>query len=167
MHGASEMGIDRVTIETANELRRKQIGFSCPDYLWYVRDDDNPVYVARNTRAYSTAFVRSCDILIAMNGRKTSYEMDFRGMFEYNKTLIPMNILRLISDNGGPPAIDEHGNIVDAVAHFQERVYNVGSPLNDHQGSRDQWQHAIKDLCEIVTHVGRRVLPPNVGLEIH
>ncbi len=166
-HGGSHLCVDRVTIETAERLRRAQLGFSCPEYLWYVHDDKHPIYVSPNKRSYSRAFVRSCDVLIAMNGRKQAYEMDFMGTLEFSKVLIPINILRLISTTGGPPALDENGNIEDAVAHFEQRIFTVGRQLIGGTIARDAWPDAINDLRQIVSHVCRRILPPDVGLEIH
>ncbi|MEY4723769.1 MAG: hypothetical protein RLZZ324_1282 [Candidatus Parcubacteria bacterium] len=165
-HGASDMGVDRAISKAATALRRPQLGFSCPDYLFFVPDDEHPVYVAESVEAYSHAFVRNSDILIAANGRLQAYRMDIAAVFEYDKFLLSVNILQLISSNGGPPARNAAGKIEDAVAHFEQRVFTIGQQFIG-SSRRDAWGEALGECRHVLTRIGRQVLPPDIGLEIN
>lgn len=165
-HGSSDMGVDRAISETATRLRCTQLGFTCLDYLWYAPDNEVPLYVADDADAYSDAFVRASDILIAANGRKQAYEMDIAGVFKYSKSFLPVNVLKLISTNGGPPATNAKGGVEDAVAHFQQRIFSVGDRFAG-TWVTDPWADAIGQTRDIITHICRNLLPPDVGLEIH
>ena len=166
VHGASDMGVDKVISETATRLRRRQLGFSCPEYLFYVPDNDVPVYVAASVDEYSDSFVRTSDILIAANGRLQAFRMDIAAVFTHDKFLLPVNVLKLISTNGGPPAKGADGKINDAVAHFEQRFFAIGTQVYGLKG-RDAWSAAIAEAQDIVAHICRHILEPEVGLEIH
>ena len=166
VHGASDMGVDKVISETATRLRRQQLGFSCPEYLFYVPDNEVPVYVAETIEKYSDAFVRSSDILIAANGREQSFRMDIASVFTHDKFILPVNVLKLISTTGGPPAKGANGKIEDAVAHFQQRYYDIGVQIYGLEG-RDIWAAAVGRIQNNVSHICRQVLGPEIGLEIH
>lgn len=165
VHGASDLGVDGVIIRTAEELRRTQLGFSCPRFMMYVNDGDGvPVYVAGSTEAYAKAFVRSSDILVAANGRQQAFEMDLHAVFKYGKTFIPVNVLRLISTTGGPPAKNAEGGIEDAVAHYEQCVHLVGKRLLP--SSADPWKDTVIEINEAMVGICRRILDPDIGLEV-
>lgn len=169
LHGSSNMGVDRAIIEAAQELRRPMLGFSCPEYAFYVTDENNfPMYIASSVEEYSDAFVRSGNILIAANGRLQAYRMDIRAVFEHDKVFIPINVLRLISTLGGPPAKSPKGYIEDAVAHFENRVYMVGQRRPNVPGNviHDPWKAALHELGEVLVDQCRHLLDPEVGLEV-
>ncbi|GEM_PF-692648 len=169
LHGSSDMGVDRAIIEAAKELRRPMLGFSCPEYAFYVPDaDDFPMYIAASVAEYSDAFVRSCDVLIAANGRLQAYRMDIHAVFEHDRVFIPINVLRLISTLAYPPPKNANGEIEDAVAHFEQRVYIVGQHRLNIPGdlAHDPWKGALHELGEILVQQCRHLLPPEVGLEV-
>ena len=169
IHGSSDMGVDRAIIDAAVELRREMLGFSCPEYAFYVTDEANfPMYIASTVEEYSDAFVRSGDILIAANGRLQAYRMDIKAVFEHDKIFIPINVLRLISSLAGPPPKDKDGKIMDACAHFEQRVYMVGQRRPDVPGSisHDPWKAALHELSEVLVDKCRHQLDPEVGLEV-
>lgn len=122
-HGASGMGVDGVQIKVARHRNLKQLGHSCPKFMFYVDDDDVPVYVADSQLAYADSFVDSLDILVAANGREQAFRHDILAVFTKLKHMIPINVLKAISDNGGPPAIGPDGKIEDAVAAYETRIH--------------------------------------------
>ncbi len=122
-HGASDLGVDGVIIRVANQLKRPQLGHSCPEFMFYVPDDEVPVYVASNKDKYAEAFIDSLHVLLACNGRAQAFNHDIDACFKKLKHVIPINVLRSISTNGGPPAIGPDGKIEDAVATFEQRVH--------------------------------------------
>lgn len=166
VHGASDLGVDKAVSETATKMRRQQLGFSCPQYLFYVPDNDVPVYVARTVEEYSDAFVKTGDVLIAANGRLQAFRMDIAAVFLHDKFLLPVNILRFISTTGGPPAKGADGRIEDAVAHFEQRFFAIGAQVFGLK-NRDSWASVIAEAKDIMVHIGRHVLDPNIALEIH
>ena len=113
-HGASDMGIDRVVIRVAKELNLDQLGFNCPAWMWYVTDDEVPVFVAKDKDAYADSFVRHTDILLSVGGREQSLVHDITAAIRHGKCLIPCPIMQAISNNGGPPPRDGDGKIQDA-----------------------------------------------------
>jgi hypothetical protein len=165
-HGSSWMGVDRVIQEVAFALNRPQMGFTCLDFLWYAPDNDVPLHVSRQQTQYSEAFAKSSDVLIAANGRAQAYEMDYLGVLKFGKHFMPINILKLISRTGGPPAVNAEGKIEDAVAYFEQRMHSVNVIFGGPGAGRDPWQSAVNAAREIVTDVCRRVLPPEIRLTI-
>lgn len=122
-HGASGMGVDGVQLKVAKHRNLKQLGHSCPKFMFYVEDDEVPVYVADSQLAYADRFVDSLDILIAANGREQAFRHDILAVFSKLKHMIPINVLKAISDNGGPPAIGPDNKIEDAVAAYETRIH--------------------------------------------
>ncbi len=160
VHGASNMGIDNVIMRVAGNdgLNITQLGHSCPEFMMYVEDDDVPVYVAKNKEAYADAFINSLDILIAANGRAHAFVHDIDAAFKKLKYVIPVNILKAISTNGGPPAMDRDGNIEDAVAAFEERVFMVSAQLG--QTPKQSWQHINTTIRNTMEEIVRSQISP-------
>lgn len=125
VHGASDLGVDKVSVSVGRMLNRTQLGHSCPLFMFWVQDDDIPVYVARTQAEYADAFITSLHVLIACNGRVQAFEHDIDAAFKQLKHVIPVNVLKSISSTGGPPAIGPDGKIEDAVAAFEQRVHLV------------------------------------------
>ncbi len=165
VHGASDMGVDAAVMAAARETNCRQLGFNCLPYLFYVADDEQPVYVAETAAAYSDAFVASLDVLIAANGRLQAYETDISAVFKHRKRLIPVNVLRLISSSGGPPAEDGSGKIEDAVAFFEQRVWTVGQRTASLL-PRDQVPVVVTETGSVLEAMARYVLPPECGLRL-
>jgi hypothetical protein len=157
VHGASDMGVDRAIIRTAHRRNRPQLGFNCPGFMFYVLDDKVPVYVAATQEEYSDAFVKSLNILIAANGRKQSFEHDINAALRYKKDLITLNVLKAISTTGGPPAINEHGQIEDAVAALEMLVHMVTA--NSSKGP-DAWKEMLERVNSTTVAISRRLLSP-------
>lgn len=161
-HGASDLGVDRAIIEVANGLNRPQLGHSCPHFMFYVEDDDIPVYVAKDQAAYSLAFISSLDILIAANGRIQSFEHDIDAAFKKLKHVIPVNVLRSISTNGGPPAVGPDGKINDAVAAFEQHVHLVSQHFGSlNYNSANMFPSLVEHVNVVVEHIGRQILSPD------
>jgi len=121
-HGASDMGIDGAVIDVARELSLDQLGFNCPKWMFYVNDDEIPVYVAENQAEYADAFVRNTDILISVGGREQSLMHDITAAIKYGKCLIVAPVMNAISCNGGPPSRDGDGVVQDATQAFLTSV---------------------------------------------
>lgn len=175
VHGASNMpnnkgvqtGVDTQLIKVARAKGMDQLGFSCPEYMFYVADDDIPVCVGQNKQEYADLFNSSLHILLACNGRAHSFQMDYEAVFRHSKHVIPMNVLRAISRTGGPPAIDEAtGKIEDAVALLESRLHVIGQSFGLIPNVRDPWQHLVRAAIEATRPICRGLLEPSVGLLI-
>jgi len=166
VHGASAMGVDLAIQRCARgQLRNKELGFSCPQYLFYVEDDEYPVYVASNVHEYSQAFVKSCNVLIAANGRLQAFRMDIMAVFEHDKYLIPVNVIKLISCTGSPAAKNAMGQIEDAVAHYEQRVFLVGRDIAESTAT-DRWRAMGTEVCGVLVSVARHVLPKDISWKL-
>lgn len=156
-HGASDLGVDRSIMNVANDLNLRQLGHSCPHFMFYVKDDDVPVLVAPTQAEYAKQFIISLDILVGANGRMQAFEMDIDAAFKHRKHVIPINVMRRISNTGGPPAFGSDGSIEDAVAAFQELVHGESRGLDY---SPDPWEDLLEHVKRTATFIGRRRLSP-------
>lgn len=160
-HGASYLGIDGVIIRGAKKLKRPHLGHSCPQFMFYVDDDDVPVYVAANKQRYSDAFIKSLHVLIACNGRKQAFDHDWAATFHQKKHLVPLNVLKSISTNGGPPAVGPDGEIEDAVAFFEQRVHMITQQFVMVGG--DQYGSLVKHIAAKTVVIARQTISPEIA----
>ncbi len=159
VHGASDLGVDKSAIQVGRMMNRPQLGFSCPKFMFYVLDDDIPVYVAGTQAEYAVAFIKSLDILISANGRKQAFEHDIDGAFKFKKHIIPINVLKSISTKGGPPAFNANGDVEDAVAAMEILVHMVSVQFG--HNSRDRFKELCGHLDETLIVIARQTLSPD------
>lgn len=157
-HGASKLGVDAVILQVAGELQRQQLGHSCPQFMFYVEDDDVPVYVAADKVKYANAFIDSLQILIACNGRAQAFEHDIDACFKKLKHVIPLNVLKSISTTGGPPALGADGQIEDAVAAFEQRVHMMAQQMRP--ASKDAYLDVVDHICNVTVAITRQLISP-------
>lgn len=159
VHGASNMGIDKVIIEVAKRLNLDMVGFNCLEWLFYVKDDDDfPVYVASNKAQYADAFIRNLDILLSAGGRIQALEHDMLAAIKYNKRLIILNLLKTLSANGGPPARDGAGRILDASAAFEQCIFSDSSVSYKRMG--DPFGDLLERVKGTSVQLARHLLSP-------
>ena len=156
-HGASDLGVDRAAIRVGRQLNCPQLGHSCPKFMFYVPDDEIPVYVAKTQAEYAQAFIRSLNVLIAANGRVQAFEHDIDTAFKLHKPILPINVLKSISSTGGPPAFNANGGIEDAVAAMEQLVFMVSMRLGL---KLDQFEELRQHTNETVAMITRRLLSP-------
>lgn len=156
VEGASDMGVDKGALMVAEQLNLRHLGFSCPKFMFYVKDDDNPVYVAATQADYGQAFVCSLDLLLSVGGRMQALEHDMLAAIRHNKRLILLNLLKAISPTGGPPARDGRGNIEDATAAFQDAVLQIAPAAV----GLDPYEAVRQSAVEAAKKVARTVLRP-------
>ncbi|MCC7531436.1 MAG: hypothetical protein IT342_23235 [Candidatus Melainabacteria bacterium] len=151
-------GVDWAIIQAARDLNCQHLGHSCPKFMFYVLDDEDPVYVAETQVDYANAFIDSLDILVAANGRMQAFRHDIMAVFEKLKYLIPVNVLKSLSTNGGMPAMDSNGNIEDAVATYEQRVHLIGQRII--QSSADPYSDLVANICNEAVGIVRPLLSP-------
>ena len=156
--GASDMGVDKGVIEVADTMGLNHLGFSCPSYMFYVKDDKSPVYVARTKDEYADCFVRSLDMLFSVGGRLQALKHDMAAALEHGKKLLLLNVLEVISPHGGPPARDSSGRIVDATAAFLETVLQLSPKVGG--GKYEDLRNVVE---KEVVFVAGKLLPPQIA----
>jgi len=159
-NGASAMEVDAAGIQVARDLGKPQLGISCPAFMFYVEDDDLPIYVAANQTEYSRFFIKSVNVLIAANGRKQAFDMDIDAMFKECKHVIFVNLLRSICSNGGPPPFGPDGSVEDAVAAYLQLSH---SPHRVAFDSKDPYRNIVNGVAEELVSIVRPLLTPDVA----
>jgi hypothetical protein len=160
-HGASAaLGVDSAIIKAAKKVNKYHLslGHSCPRFLMYVPDDGMPVYVGRTQAEYSDKFTSSAHIMLACNGRLQAFEMDLTAAIRKRRKVVPLNILRMISSNGGPPAYNADGKIEDAVAVYEDTVHTLSSSV---YMANDPFKDGMERLQDKVTALVRPMLSPD------
>jgi hypothetical protein len=151
------MGVDSVLLKVAKDLNILHLGHSCPKFMFYVKDDEEPVFVANTQAEYADAFISSLHVLIAANGRMQAFQHDIQAVFNKLKHFVPVNVLRSISTTGGPPAIGPKGQIEDAVAAFEQRVHVAQRAI---YGGCDPYKSMVGHVKEFTTSVVRSLISP-------
>jgi hypothetical protein len=161
-HGASDLGVDRANLNVATRLNKLHLslGHSCPRFMLFVPDNGMPVYVAKDQKAYSDFFTSSLDILLACNGRLQAFEMDMMATIRKRKKVIRLNILKLISPTGGPPAYGPDGSIEDAIAVYEATVHDLYPSV---YGCNDPFEDGMSRLQEKVVSLVRPKLTVQRG----
>lgn len=165
VNGASDMGIDRATNRVAQELNLPILGFSCPRYMIWVKDDEMPVYVARGKNIYSNRFVESLDVLVAANGAETAYKHDMAAALTYFKQFIPVDVISAISSTGGVPAFGPNGQVENAVKAYDNLVHMMNQQIGSgaEEGSFDGIIKHVNGVCKKVC---RQKLEPDFAFPI-
>jgi hypothetical protein len=153
--GASNVGVDAVLLRVAKSMNLAHLGHSCPRFMFYVEDDSAPVFVAKSKALYAEAFIDSLQILIAANGRMQAFEHDIAAVFKKRKRLVPVNVLKSISTNGGPQAFGPDGAVEDAVAALEECIYMVGHTV---YGGRDSYRSIAHHVSDCAAAITRRLI---------
>ena len=160
------MGIDLAIERVAKgEFGLTPLGFSCPEFLPYVPDDDTPVYVAKNKAAYADAYIRSLDLLITTGGRMHALEHDTLASCIYDKRVHFVDVPNMLSSVGVPARIvNPDGTVIieNAAAAFGRNIsfsesHKVG---NDAPVDSDKWDQLFRQVAGIATEVARKVLSP-------
>ncbi len=166
IHGASNMGVDRAIQNVSDEHNIVPLGFSCPRYMLYVKDDNVPVYVGYNRDDYSDKYIRTLDLLIATGGREQALQHDVLAACIYNKRIHFIDVLNSLSSTGGVPAtvIESDGRIrVDNAAAAMGRNISFfarhdAAMLAPKNG--DLWDAIFDNVNSIATEVCRLKMSP-------
>jgi hypothetical protein len=154
--GASDMGVDRAVINASRALDIPHLGHSCPGFMMYVQDDDDPVLVSATQEDYSNAFIDSLNFLCSVGGREHALMHDIVACIIKNKKVLVFDLIRSISTNrSGPPARDEKGKVQDATAAFLETIkmfQPIGQTLNPYEDLRNWVREAVvRETRKLVT----------------
>lgn len=156
VEGASDLGVDRAAISVADSLNLTHLGFSCPKFMFYVKDNEDPVYVAESQKAYADAFIRSLNILYSVGGRMQALHHDMMAAVYYNKNLVLLDILGSICRNGAPQARDSSGRIENATAAFINSVRLLSSNI---RGPGSYTDH-VREASNVTIDTARMVIGP-------
>lgn len=166
IYGASDMGIDMAIEKVAKEFNITPLGFSCPEFMLYVKDDEIPVYVGKDKDGYADFYIKTLDMLLCTGGRKHALQHDILAACVYNKRIHFVDVLNSLSCSGGVPATivkDDGSYMVDnAAAAFGQNISffsrddaKVSAPKDG-----DHWDAIFANVNSIATDVCRRKMSP-------
>ncbi|MEI8252404.1 MAG: hypothetical protein WCG25_01305 [bacterium] len=165
-YGASDMGIDMAIEKVARYFNIDLLGFSCPAYMMYVKDDEIPVFVANNSDDYADYYIRSADLLITTGGRKQALEHDVLATCIYNKRVHFVDVLNNLSSTGGVPATikGKDGKVVvdNAAAAFGRNIsfFNRDNAIAQMPTNGDRWDAIFNNINSVATEVCRSKMSP-------
>lgn len=167
IHGASWMGIDGVLQDVADNFNIKPLGFSCPRYMFYVYDNDIPVFVGKDENDYSDRYVQTVDFLICTGGREVALSHDVLAACKYNKRIHFIDVLNSLSTSGGVPATivgkDGRTKIDNAAAAMGKNIsfFTRENAVSHTPAKGDLWDAIFADVCSQVTQTCRYNMSPD------
>ncbi|HEY9777496.1 MAG TPA: hypothetical protein V6C81_27280 [Planktothrix sp.] len=117
-NGSSDLGVDMAINLLAEEESIPLLGFSCPEFMLYVKDTGMSIVVCKNQTEYSKNFVETPDVLIALNGRRQAFDMDILGMIGHYKPVIMLDLMRALAGVSKGASLGPNGSVEDAVGLF-------------------------------------------------
>jgi hypothetical protein len=164
VYGSSDLGIDRSIEEVCTSEGCDLLGFSCPNYLWWVdNSEEGPtICIMPDESQYADAYVRALDILFAMNGGKVSYEMDILAATRYHKRVAVVDVLRTLGARS--QGFDHKGNVLDAAAALAERLRLI-TPGDEfvQKGDGDTFAETQRKLVTSVVGLARGIVSPDTA----
>lgn len=166
IHGASNTGVDWAIEKSAEEFNLVPLGFSCPEFMLYVKDDDTPVFVAAMKDDYANYFIRSLDLLITTGGREHALQHDVLAACIYGKRIHFVDVLNSLSSTGGIPAtiIDGKGGfkVDNAAAAFGRNIsfFNRDDSVIATPEGGDRWDAIFNNVLSVATGVCRQKMSP-------
>jgi hypothetical protein len=161
VYGASDTGVDRAIELVAKEFNITLLGFSCPEFMLYVKDDDTPVFVANTISEYADYYIRSLDLLVSTGGRAHALNHDIMASCIYNKRIHFIDVLNSLSKTGGVPATISDGKggfkVDNAAAAFGMNIsfFSRDDALMHRSGSGDKWDAIFSNVNSVAVEVCR------------
>ena len=133
IHGVSDVGVDAATKNTIDALADQGVqgvGFSCPAYMLYVKDDNRggPVLVAPSKDLYSQWSVQDIDALIITVGTNHALDLDHVNAIKNRKRSVPADVSPMITPEGVPGSEHKPMNqggglsVLNAARYVQEQL---------------------------------------------
>lgn len=166
IYGASDFGVDKAIESVAVEFNIPLLGFSCPRFMLYVKDDKIPVFVASNVGEYSDLYISTLDLLIATGGRKHALQHDTYAACIYGKRIHFVDVLSYLSKTGGVPAtkIEPDGSVTidNAAAAFGRNIsfYDQDELKARIPSGSDEWDRILNNVQSVATKVCRDKMSP-------
>ncbi|MFA6588601.1 MAG: hypothetical protein WCT08_06080 [Patescibacteria group bacterium] len=166
IYGASDLGVDMAIESVARDFNLYPLGFSCPRYMMYVKDDDMPVYVAVNSDAYADLYIKTLDLLIATGGREQALKHDILAACLYGKRIHFVDVLGCLSRNGGVPATVSNADgtvrVENAPAAFGRYVsfFSRDDGVLQTPPGGDKWDALFLNIQSVATAVCRNKMSP-------
>lgn len=166
-YGASDMGVDMAIEKVARYFNIDLLGFSCPEYMLYVKDDEIPVFVANNSDEYADYYIRSSDLLITTGGREQALKHDVLAACIYNKRVHFVDVLNNLSSTGGVPATiegqDGKVRVDNAAAAFGRNIsfFNRDNATAQTPSNGDRWDAVFNNINAVATEVCRYKMSPD------
>ncbi len=163
--GASAMGIDEATMRAADALGIMTLGFSCPDFMMYVTDDERPVHVSRSIKEYAENYIRPLHLLITTGGRQHSLHSDITESIKHGVRIHFVNVITGVASSPVPATVSD-GNggrrVENACAAFGELISftPIGYKEAETALNADDWFDAIvDDVSRVAINECRKRMP--------
>lgn len=164
--GASPMGVDEAIHTVAREFNIQSLGFSCPEFALWVKDDEKAMYIAATTDEYADTFIRSLTLLISTGGREHALKHDVLAACLYGKRIHFLDVLSMLSSSGTVPAtiVDGKGRrkVENAAAAFGRNLSFLtrdDAAVHAPPGG-DKWDAVFTNIKSVVKAIARETLSP-------
>lgn len=163
--GASAMGIDEATMLAADSLGIMTLGFSCPDFMLYVTDDERPVYVSKSIEEYAENYIRPLHLLITTGGRQHSLHSDITECIRNSVRIHFVNVISGVASIPVPATVsngDGTRRVENACAAFGELISFTPIGYTEAETSlhTDDWFDGIvDDVSRVAINECRRRMP--------
>jgi len=155
VYGSSGVGVDLVTQNVAAKEGIPLLGFTCPEYLWWVSNESvgPTICICRDEAEYCKQYVGALDILFAANGGEVSFNMDLLAATRMHKRVIGLNVLQTLGAN--TPAYTPEGKVADAIGalNYGLSIIDLGSVVVTR--SPDPFPAIKQRFCETVVGITR------------
>lgn len=166
-YGASDMGVDWAIEQVARSPQYHNIdllGFSCPEFMMYVKDDDIPVYVAENKDDYAIKYIISLDVLITTGGREHALQHDILAALKYQRRIHFVDLMNNLSPSRNVPATIGYGKdakVENAPAAFETFISFCSTQkiITNTPAVGDKWDALFNDIASVVVQVCRLKMP--------
>ncbi len=159
-HGAVDSEVDGALLQVKKEENLGGLGFSCPKFIFYVNDDDEPLYVANSVDGYADAYIQSLDFLISTGGRAHALTHDINASVLYSKIIYFVDLISMVAEVPVPSSVPLPGGgrqVENAAAAFRNNLAFFGSNLD--RGSQTSFQLLDNDIFAVAEPVCRKVMP--------
>lgn len=167
--GAAEMGVDLAILNTADRLGMQTLGFSCPGFMMYVKDDTRAVYVAESKNAYAESYIQPLHLLITTGGRAHALQHDVFAACVYGVRIHFVDMLSAVAQVPVPATVDQEDGsrkVENACAAFGSYISFSASKVvqSDNTPPGGDWfdalvadvQSVATEVCRSRVSVGRR-----------
>ena len=117
--GASEMGVDLAILNTGDRLGMQTLGFSCPEFMMYVKDDKRAVFVSASKHDYAENYIQPLHLLITTGGREHALQHDVFAACVYGVRIHFVDMLSAVATVPIPatvPGVDGTRKVENACA---------------------------------------------------
>lgn len=150
--GGSDLGVDKALLRVRDKHNLQALSFSCPNWMLYVKDDEQAVFVAKDSDEYADRYIQSLHFLITTGGRDQALKHDVYAAVLYGKRVHFVDVCGMLSRNDGVPATstsaDGKVQIENAAAAMGRFITFAGQMIGSSPGSEEEWEHVVRETVK-------------------